>query len=395
MSQFSRKDHDYMARAIELAKRGLYTTHPNPRVGCVLAKDGKIVGEGFHLKAGEGHAEVNALAAAGEEARGATAYVTLEPCSHQGRTPPCAKGLIEAGVSRVVTAMEDPNPLVAGRGHRLLQQAGIETSWGLLESDAMALNPGFIKRMSKGLPFVRVKQAMSLDGRTAMASGESQWITGPPARSDVQLLRARSSAILTGSGTVAFDNPAMTIRPEQLPLPNAAELCKNQPLRAIMDSNLQISPKAKILKSPGETIIFYHHADEAKVQQLSQNNVTLVQLAELAPITVLQWLAEQRECNELLIEAGATLSGAFTQASLVDEWVIYIAPKLLGNQSRPLFHLPDMDKMSQQIALQQVDLRTVGEDIRVCYRPANAPMPINSQTQKPVAESGYSEKKEC
>ncbi|OMH39363.1 bifunctional diaminohydroxyphosphoribosylaminopyrimidine deaminase/5-amino-6-(5-phosphoribosylamino)uracil reductase RibD [Motiliproteus sp. MSK22-1] len=395
MSQFSREDNDYMARAIELAKEGLYTTHPNPRVGCVLVKNGEIIGEGFHLKTGEGHAEVNALKAAAGKARGATAYVTLEPCSHQGRTPPCAEGLIAAGINRVVAAMEDPNPLVAGRGHRLLQQAGVDTSWGLLESDARALNPGFIKRMSTGLPFVRIKQAMSLDGRTAMASGESQWITGSTARGDVQLLRASSSAILTGIGTVVQDNPAMTIRPEQLPLANAAELCNRQPLRVIMDSSLQISPAAKILQPPGKAVIFYRHADESKVQQLNQSNVTLVQLAELAPITVLKWLAEQRECNELLIEAGAKLSGAFTQAGLVDEWIIYIAPKLLGSQARPLFHLPGIEQMSQQIALQQVDLKTLGEDIRICYQPASSPTPDSPQPERPVAESNSSQRKEC
>ncbi len=368
MTDFSRQDQSHMARAIRLAAKGLYTTHPNPRVGCVLVKNNEVVGEGFHLRTGEGHAEVNALAAAGSKATGATAYVTLEPCSHHGRTPPCAQALIDAGVSKVISAMQDPNPLVAGRGHTLLQQAGIDVASGLLEAEAKALNPGFIKRMSQGLPLVRVKQAMSLDGRTAMASGESQWITGAAARSDVQRLRARSSAIITGIGTVIDDDPAMTLRAEQLGLAEAAQIVQRQPLRVIMDSTLQTPADRQILQGD-ETVIFYRSASDDKLQTMKALDITLVQLDQLEPHAVLSWLAKERDCNEVLIEAGAKLSGAFTQAGLVDEWRIYIAPKLLGSDARPLFELPGMTQMSQQIQLQQTDLRMVGDDIRITFQP--------------------------
>ncbi|MCW8886157.1 MAG: bifunctional diaminohydroxyphosphoribosylaminopyrimidine deaminase/5-amino-6-(5-phosphoribosylamino)uracil reductase RibD [Motiliproteus sp.] len=259
MAEYDRDDYRFMARAITLAKGGLYTTEPNPRVGCVLVRNGQIIGEGFHRKAGEGHAEVNALADAGN-AKGTTAYVTLEPCSHFGRTPPCAQGLIDAGVSKVIAAMEDPNPLVAGRGHQMLRDAGVEVAYGLLQTEAENLNPGFIKRMSQGLPFVRIKQAMSLDGRTAMTSGESQWITGPAARCDVQRLRARSSAIITGIGTVLHDDPAMTVRAEQLGLDNSEAICEQRPLRVIMDRSLQTPLDRQILKPADNTVIFYSEA---------------------------------------------------------------------------------------------------------------------------------------
>lgn len=367
MTAFSIEDRRLMARALKLAARGLYTTDPNPRVGCVLVRDGQLVGEGFHRVAGEGHAEVNALAAAGAAARGASAYVTLEPCSHHGRTPPCAEALIKAGVSRVISAMQDPNPLVAGRGHQLLSDAGIESRSGLLEAQARALNPGFIKRMATGLPFVRVKQAMSLDGRTAMASGESQWITGAAARGDVQRLRARSSAIITGRGTVSLDNPAMTVRAEQLGLADAEQIARRQPLRVVLDSCLQIEAGAQILQGPGETLIFHRSDDHQRARRLTDQGATLVRLAQMEPRAILRWLADERHCNEVLVEAGATLAGAFTQAGLVDEWVVYIAPTLLGDQARPLFALPGMALMTQQIRLRQTDLRMVGDDIRVTY----------------------------
>ncbi len=371
MTAFSIEDRRLMARALKLAARGLYTTDPNPRVGCVLVRDGQLVGEGFHRVAGEGHAEVNALAAAGAAARGASAYVTLEPCSHHGRTPPCAEALIRAGVSRVISAMQDPNPLVAGRGHQLLSDAGIESRSGLLEAQARALNPGFIKRMATGLPFVRVKQAMSLDGRTAMASGESQWITGAAARGDVQRLRARSSAIITGRGTVSLDNPAMTVRAEQLGLADAEQIARRQPLRVVLDSSLQIEAGAQILQGPGETLIFHRSDDHHRARRLTDQGATLVRLAQMEPRAILRWLADERHCNEVLVEAGATLAGAFTQAGLVDEWVVYIAPTLLGDQARPLFALPGMALMAQQIRLRQTDLRMVGDDIRVTYTASN------------------------
>lgn len=367
---FTQADHQFMSRALQLAEQGLYTTDPNPRVGCVLVRDGKVIGEGFHIRAGEGHAEVNALKVArdaGESTEGATAYVTLEPCSHQGKTPPCAKALVEAKVGKVISAMEDPNPLVAGSGHKILEAAGIPTQAGLMQAQAEALNPGFIQRMKSGLPYVRVKLAMSLDGRTAMASGESQWITGPDARRDVQRLRARSSAILTGSGTVVSDNPAMTVRAEQLGTEGPIE---RQPLRVIADTRLKTPEDALILRQPGETIIFHQSDDGTKISALEKAGATLVYFTELSPQTMLQWLAQERQVNEVLIESGATLAGSFTQASLIDEWWVYIAPTLLGHQARPLFSLPGMDFMDQQIRLQQSDMRVIGQDIRLIFTPA-------------------------
>ncbi len=379
---FTTIDHQCMTRALQLAERGLYTTDPNPRVGCVLVRDGKIIGEGFHARAGEGHAEVNALRNATEiaktDAKGATAYVTLEPCSHQGKTPACAKGLIEAGVAKVISAMEDPNPLVGGNGHSMLEAAGIPCQTGLMQAQAERLNPGFIQRMKTGLPFVRVKQAMSLDGRTAMDSGESQWITGPEARRDVQRLRARSSVIITGIGTVLADNPALTVRQTQLAESTPIE---RQPIRVILDSQLQTPITAKILNQPGETIIFHRASKPERARDLSLK-ATLIHFDELDPTSILRWLAQERQANEILIEAGATVAGSFTQAGLVDEWRIYLAPTLLGHQARPLFALPGMDKMNQQIRLEQTDLRMVGQDIRLTYRPTKANLASSSAEEQ-------------
>ncbi|WP_207060857.1 bifunctional diaminohydroxyphosphoribosylaminopyrimidine deaminase/5-amino-6-(5-phosphoribosylamino)uracil reductase RibD [Motiliproteus sp. SC1-56] len=367
---FSADDHRHMARALQLARRGLYTTEPNPRVGCVLVRDGVVVGEGFHVRAGEGHAEVNALAVAGDRARGATAYVTLEPCSHQGRTGPCAEALVKAGVARVVSAMEDPNPRVAGRGHRILEAAGIDTACGLLTSEARALNPGFIARMTRGRPFVRIKQAMSLDGRTAMASGESQWITGPCARSAVQRLRARSSAVLTGVGTVIHDDPALTLRAEQLGLPaaEAEAALRRQPLRVILDTGLRTPPESAILKQPGETLIVHRCDEPARAERLTAAGASLLAMDPHDPASLLQWLAAERECNELLVEAGAVLAGSLMRAGLVDELVVFVAPKLLGSEARPLLQLPGMARMDQQIPLTLSDLRRLGEDLCLTYR---------------------------
>ncbi len=367
---FNAADHGYMARALQLAARGLYTTEPNPRVGCVLVNAGRVVGEGYHRRAGEGHAEVNALAQAGAAAQGATAYVTLEPCSHFGKTPPCCDALMKAGIVRVVSAMQDPNPLVSGRGHNRLQQAGIEVSWGLLQPQAEALNPGFISRMTRQRPYVRIKQAISLDGRTAMASGESKWITGPQARADVQRLRARSSAILTGIGTLLKDDPALTLRAEPLgsavSVADMPEVIRRQPLRVIVDSQLRTPANAAMLAQPGETVIFYVAADPTRVAQLS-GKATLVQQRVVEPLAVLHWLARERECNELLIEAGATLSGAFIHEQLVDELVIYQAPTLLGSSARPAFTLP-LEQMAQQYRLVLAGQRQLGDDQRFNFR---------------------------
>ncbi len=356
----SDQDHAFMQRALRLAQKGLYSTDPNPRVGCVLVKDGNIVGEGWHKKAGEAHAEVLALRQAGNDAKAATAYVTLEPCSHTGKTPPCAEALVQAEVSRVVVAMQDPNPLVAGQGLRRLQDSGIEVKSGLMETQARALNPGFIKRMETGLPYVRVKMAMSLDGRTAMASGESQWITGEAARQDVQLLRARSSAILTGIGTVLSDDPSMNVRLSAQEL-NVDEV--RQPLRVVLDSGLRFPAKAKIAEVEGDVLIM----------TTSRNDVdNAVQLAEknghVDLNAALNYLAEQ-EINEIHVEAGAILSGAFLQQQLVDEIVVYMAPHIMGDEARGLFALPGLSKMKDRISLDIQDVRMLGKDLRITAKP--------------------------
>lgn len=365
MTQFSVADHEYMARALQLAERGLCTTMPNPRVGCVLVRDGAMVGEGWHEYAGGPHAEVNALQQAGAAARGATAYVTLEPCSHHGRTPPCADGLIAAGVRRVVAAMEDPNPLVAGQGMQRLAAAGVETALGLLRAQAEQLNPGFIRRMRDGRPYVRSKLAMSLDGRTAMASGESKWITGAAAREDVQRLRARSCAMLTGIGTVLADDPALTVR---MALPGE----QRQPLRVVLDPHLSMPPSAQMLSLPGRTLIVTACNESAPRQALEHAGAEVVLLPHGPDAVdlpaVLQLLAE-RQVNEVLVETGATLSGSLLRAGLLDELIIYMAPLLMGDQARGLFHLPGLDTMAQRVELEIDEMRAVGRDWRISARP--------------------------
>ena len=360
---FSPDDHRYMARALRLAQRGLFTTDPNPRVGCIVVRDGAIVGEGWHERAGSPHAEVHALQQAGDAATGATVYVTLEPCSHHGRTPPCADALIGAGVSRVVAAMQDPNPAVAGQGLQALRDAGLAVAAGLLEADAELLNPGFSMRMRHGRPWVRCKLAMSLDGRTAMASGESQWITGPAAREDVHRLRARSSAVMTGIGTVLADDPSLTAR---LAGHDGDSLL--QPLRVVLDSGLQMPPDAKLVGQPGETLIVTGVDDTGRDAPLTRPGVSVVSLPsrdgrpDLA--AVMQYLA-RLEVNEVHLEAGARLSGAMLDAGLVDELVIYMAPHLMGDAARGLFHLPGLERMAQRVRLQLRDIRAVGDDWRI------------------------------
>lgn len=355
-------DREYMQRALRLAAKGLYTTHPNPRVGCVIVRDGAIVGEGYHQRAGEPHAEVHALRAAGDQARGATVYVTLEPCSHFGRTPPCANALVEAGVARVVAAMVDPNPLVSGRGLEILRDAGIDTESGLLEAQARALNPGFIKRMETGLPWVRVKSAMSLDGRTAMAGGESKWITGEAARADVQRLRARSEAIVTGIGTVLADDPSMNVRLD-------GEIV--QPLRVVLDPKLDMPANAKMLSLPGSTLVLTSVGEGSDIEDLIYSGAEIrwlggdgdqVNLTEV--LTTLAGLG----VNEVLVEAGATVAGAFLAAGLVDELVVYLAPHLMGDGARGLFQLPGIERMDQRIDLDITDIRAVGSDWRITAR---------------------------
>jgi diaminohydroxyphosphoribosylaminopyrimidine deaminase/5-amino-6-(5-phosphoribosylamino)uracil reductase len=358
-------DHAFMARALELARRGLYGTDPNPRVGCVVVRDEVTIGEGWHERAGSPHAEIHALQQAGDAARGATAYVTLEPCCHHGLTPPCSDALIAAGVARVVVAMEDPNPLVSGRGLQALRAAGIEVSAGVLEAQAEQLNPGFVKRMRTGLPWVRVKLAQSLDGRTAMASGASQWITGTAARADVQRLRARSSAILTGIDTVLADDPALTVRLDDLPDPRP-------PVRVVLDSRLRMPATAQMLDLPGMTRILTGSCDGARAVALQRARVavTVLPLAgeHLDLTAALRHLGELG-LNEVLVEAGATLNGALLAAGLVDELVLYLAPHLMGDGARGLFHLPGLTRMEQRIGLTIRDVRAVGSDWRITAVP--------------------------
>ncbi len=366
------QNHEYyMAHALRLAEKGLWTTEPNPRVGCVLVKDGRIVGEGWHQRAGESHAEIHALKAAGEQARGATAYVTLEPCCHHGRTPPCTQALINAGVTQVIAAMEDPNPQVAGQGLQQLQAARIDTLSGVLQAQAEALNPGFIKRMREGRPYVRAKMAMSLDGRTAMASGESQWITGAAARQDVQTLRARSSAIVTGIGTVLTDDPSMTVRASDLPLHLEQPESLRQPLRVIVDANLSMPVHAKMLSLPGKTLVFTATDDLDMQEDLREAGAEVVYLPSREGyvdfVAMYQQLAE-REVNEVHLEAGANLAGAMLQAQLVDEVMIYMSPTLMGDKARGLFHLPHLEQLEQRLHLDITDMRAVGQDWRISAR---------------------------
>ena len=363
-------DHQHMSRAIQLARRGLYTTQPNPRVGCVIARGEQVIAEGYHLQAGGPHAEIVALQQASARAAGATVYVSLEPCSHYGKTPPCADALIEAGVARVVCAMQDPNPLVAGQGLEKLRQAGIAVECGILQADAEALNPGFIKRMRCGLPYVRAKLAMSLDGRIAMASGESQWITGEAARSDVHKLRARSSVILTGSGTVIADNPQMNVRLDAQQLGLDCE--PHQPLRAVIDSELKSPVDSQIFSQADGTVttlVFTHRHYKAGCGFAEQQLVTLPSGADKLNLReVLHYLAGL-QANEVHVEAGSELCGALLEQKLLDEIVIYMAPHIMGDAARGLFHLPCLSTMAQRISLKITEIRAVGEDWRITARP--------------------------
>lgn len=359
-----------MAKAIQLAKKGWYTTHPNPRVGCVIVKNGQIIGEGFHRKAGELHAERNALANCSEEPVGATAYVTLEPCCHHGKTPPCTDGLIEAGIAEVVIAMQDPNPLVAGEGIEKLENAGIAVRSGLLEQQAIALNRGFIKRMSDKRPFVRCKLACSLDGRTAMASGESVWISSEHSRRDVQFLRAESSAIITGVGTVLADDPSMNVRLNNKDLSLDDDLEVLQPLRVILDAKLQTPVDAKILALYAEVIIFCSELAVSNATKYSRENVSVIAVEsngeQLNLEQVLRILAE-KQINEVLLETGAILAGSAIQAGLVDELIVYQAPHLMGHEARALVNLPGLATMSDRISLKLIDERRIGSDTKVIF----------------------------
>ncbi|NTV10246.1 MAG: bifunctional diaminohydroxyphosphoribosylaminopyrimidine deaminase/5-amino-6-(5-phosphoribosylamino)uracil reductase RibD [Zoogloea sp.] len=350
-----------MAHALRLAERGLLTTSPNPRVGCVIVRDGKLVGEGWHVWAGEPHAEVYALRSAGELARGATAYVTLEPCSHHGRTPPCADALVVAGVTRVVAAMEDPNPLVAGRGLARLQAAGIETLSGVLESEAREINIGFVSRMTRGRPWLRLKAAASLDGKTALNNGVSQWITGDAARKDGHRWRARACAILTGIGTVREDDPYLNVR---------AITTERQPLRVVVDSRLETPPTARIL-SGGRTLIACAVEEPEHAAALRDMGAEIVALPDSVGKVDLAALLEElgrRGINEVHAEAGFKLNGSLLREGLVDELLLYLAPTLLGDAAQGLFRLPELTDLADQRRLAIRDLRQVGEDIRLVAR---------------------------
>lgn len=372
-SQTAVLDAHYMARALELARQGVYSTHPNPRVGCVIVRDGEVVGEGWHQRAGEPHAEVHALRQAGELARGATAYVTLEPCSHHGRTPPCAEALVEAGVARVVAAMQDPNPQVAGNGLRRLAEAGIEVAAGVLESEARALNPGFLKRMEHGLPFVRAKLAMSLDGRTAMASGESQWITGPAARAAVQRLRARSSVVLTSAQSVLADNARMTVRGEELGLNDAltALALSRPPLRVLLDSRLRLPLDAPFFQA-GPALVVGAAGEAPRYAEAGHELLDLPGADGRIDLAALLQALAARGVNEILLEAGATLVGAFAQLGLIDEYQLFVAGTFLGSQARPLLDWP-LARMAEAPRLKITEMRAVGDDWRVTAIPLAPP----------------------
>lgn len=356
-------DYVMMSQALQLAEKGLYTTSPNPRVGCVITQNDRIVGSGWHEKAGQAHAEINALSMAGDKARGATVYVTLEPCSHHGRTPPCVEALIKAGIARVVIAMRDPNPLVSGSGIQTLQQVGIEVQLGVLQKQALALNPGFVKRMQHGRPWVRLKIAASLDGKTALNNGQSQWITGEAARIDGHRWRARSCAVMTGIGTILTDNPQLTVR--HIPV-------SRQPKKVIIDSHLAIPIDSRVLNGEDVFIFTVSTEEPRKIDVLEKMDTTQVVVFEgsghRVDLNQMMTALAKLALNEILVEAGSGLSGALMQAGLVDELIIYMAPSLLGNDAKAMFQLPELVSLDQKFALRIEDVRMIGQDIRVIAR---------------------------
>ncbi|MFM0047828.1 bifunctional diaminohydroxyphosphoribosylaminopyrimidine deaminase/5-amino-6-(5-phosphoribosylamino)uracil reductase RibD [Paraburkholderia sediminicola] len=384
---FSQTDFVHMERALALAKRGMYTTDPNPRVGCVLVKNGEVIGEGFTQPAGQDHAEVRALKDArsrGHDLRGATAYVTLEPCSHFGRTPPCANALIEAQVDRVVAAMEDPNPQVSGRGLTMLRDAGIEVRCGLLANEAHELNIGFVSRMTRGRPWVRMKVAASLDGRTGLPSGVSQWITGEAARADGHAWRARASAILTGIGTVREDDPRMTVRAIDIP---------RQPQRVLIDSQLDVPPEAQILAG-APTLIFCGNLDERHAERASalrDRGAEIVQLANAAgkvDLPAMLKILGERNVNELHVEAGYKLNGSLLREGCVDELLIYLAPSLLGVDSMSMFNLNAPETLDGRTQLNFHTVDRIGDDLRILARfvPRSVPNPEPEAGTEPAPQ---------
>jgi len=383
-------DAQHMARALSLARKGLYSTDPNPRVGCVIVdRHGEVVGEGWHQRAGQAHAEVLALQQAGSAAQGARAYVTLEPCSHHGRTPPCADALIRAGVASVVCAMQDPNPLVSGQGIQRLRQAGIAVEVGLMQAQAEQLNIGFVSRMRHRRAYVRLKLAQSLDGRSAMESGESQWITSPAARQDVHRLRARSSAIITGIDSVLVDDPRMSVRLDDGPSHQRSQLDLLQPKRVVLDSRLRLPPQAKILDQAGTIVYcsgdpqvlddkaFQRNAQTLLERQVEVRRISADAAGNLDLAAIIDDLSQHDQCNEILVEAGARLSGAMLQQRLVDELWLYLAPCLMGSSARPSFQIA-LQQMQDKLSWRYRDTRFFGPDLRIRLLPAGdaqAPSP--------------------
>ena len=354
-------DYRYMVRAIFLARKGNYTTHPNPRVGCVIISNNRIVGEGWHVKAGEDHAEIVALKQAGDKAKGAHCYVTLEPCTHTGMTSPCTDALIRSGITRVVSATMDPNPLIAGKGFERLDQHGIATVTGVMEEEATYLNPGFFKRMMSRLPYVRCKLAMSLDGRTALANDESEWITGVQARQDVHHYRALSCAIMTGIGTVLADDPNLNVR--------GVETQGRQPIKVVLDRQLRMPVDAKLFRHPGKVIIFTENDDQQRHNRLKRNDTKIVVTDSTHDLkTVLHYLSDEEQVNEILLEAGPALAGSFLGVGLIDELILYQSPIILGDNAKGLFHLPQITSMKDKVTVDLIDMRHIGDDQRFIYK---------------------------
>ncbi len=361
IAEWAASDHQYMARALQLATRGLNSTHPNPRVGCVIVRDGKILGEGWHRCAGDPHAEVEALRDAEEDVAGATCYVSLEPCTHHGRTPPCTQALIDAGIARIVAAMIDPDQRVAGEGLRCLEAAGIAAEVGLMEAEALRLNCGFVSRLRAHRPYVRCKLAMSLDGKTALMNGTSRWISGEAARRDVQHWRARSSALMTGAGTVIADDPMMTVRAR-----TSTDRPVRQPLRVIVDRDLEIPVTARIVTPPEEALILTTSQSVNEHRKFTAAGIEVVVLQATRFFNeALTYLAQEKSVNELLLESGATLAGAMLSAGLIDELVLYIAPHLLGGDAKDLLGLPMIEAMRDRVPLTYTDVRRIGQDLRI------------------------------
>ncbi|MFP3029411.1 MAG: bifunctional diaminohydroxyphosphoribosylaminopyrimidine deaminase/5-amino-6-(5-phosphoribosylamino)uracil reductase RibD [Arsenophonus sp.] len=365
-------DKQFMSRALSLAKQGRFTTSPNPNVGCVIVRNGEVVGEGFHYRAGWSHAEIYALQMAGEKSNGATAYITLEPCSHYGKTPPCADALISAGIMRVVVTMQDPNPQVAGQGLLKLQRAGIEVILGLLMDEAEQLNRGFLKRMRTGFPYVQLKLAASLDGRTALASGESKWITSTTARQDVQSFRAQSSAILTTSATILADNPALNVRwtdfTQEMKNLYPKETIR-QPIRIVLDRRNQVKPENFVTKSDGECWLIRH----SPILQNWCGDVKQIAIPTTREkgidLFLLMMQLAKRNINSILIESGPTLAGVLLKSGLVDELIVYIAPKILGGTARELINIPALQKLKDAHAFEFINIAVIGPDLRLTLRP--------------------------